>query len=149
MIAVVQLVDNAQVKIFGNSENRGIQNGLVVYLAIKSGDTELDVQKMAEKISKLRIFPDHQDKMNLSILDTKGDILLIPQFTLVGDIKGSNRPSFPASADRETAISLIKLVKNILIKKDITVIEGFFGEHMQISQVNNGPVTIIIDTSDL
>lgn len=144
MRLVVQRVLNASVEIDNNVYNE-IGHGLLVYLAIHESDTMSEVVKYADKLKKLRIFSDENDKMNLSVTDVRGEILLISQFTLYGNTKGNNRPSFIASAKSDHAIPLyeafIKALKETHICKT-----GIFGADMKIKSINDGPVTILIDS---
>ncbi len=149
MIAVVQVVNTSQVT---NSEKNicnKIDSGLLVFLGISTTDTENEAYKLAQKIANLRVFPDKNDKMNLSIQDTSKSILLIPQFTLLGDLKGNNRPDFTRAAGMNQAIKLISEVKKHLFDLGLNVEDGFFGENMRINSELQGPVTIIIDTSKI
>lgn len=150
MIAVTQIVDKAQVVIFDQNDSaRKIQKGLIVFLGVSKTDTEVDVDKVVGKLLKLRIFPDENKKMNLDIQSVGGEILLISQFTLLGNLKGNNRPDFTDSADKELALSLYELFADKLTKAGLSVSKGFFGEHMEIRADLNGPVTIILDSSKI
>lgn len=150
MLAVIQLVTKATVRSKENEGSlRSIGNGLVAYLGVSTNDTDQDTEKMVHKILNLRIFPDGDKKMNLSIRDVRGEIMLISQFTLLGDLKGNNRPNFMNAAGKELATIIYEKVSNQLSGQGISVTEGFFGEHMEIAQENDGPVTIIIDTKIL
>jgi len=144
MRAVIQRVSEASVS-SDNQEVEAIKSGLVVFLAIHQNDTEDMVEKMADKISKLRIFEDSDEKLNLSILDTGGEILLVSQFTLYGDCTQGNRPSFIEAAAPEKAEEYYEKCIFALRAKNISVAIGKFKTHMQISLVNDGPVTIILD----
>jgi len=144
MRAVIQRVSEASVS-SDNQEVEAIKSGLVVFLAIHQNDTEDMVEKMADKISKLRIFEDSDEKLNLSILDTGGEILLVSQFTLYGDCTQGNRPSFIEAAAPEKAEEYYEKCILALRAKNISVATGKFKTHMQISLVNDGPVTIILD----
>lgn len=146
MKAVVQRVKEATVTING-SEVRIIGQGLLIFLGITHEDTNNDVKWLAEKISKLRIFSDEAGKMNLSVLDLKASILLVSQFTLYAQTHKGNRPSFIKAAPPVNAIPLYHSMidtLNALLGKEIAT--GEFGADMQVSLVNDGPVTIIIDT---
>lgn len=143
MKAIIQRVGNASVSVDGKIIGK-INQGFLVLLAIHENDPEEIIEKMAEKIIKLRIFSDKNEKMNLSILDIKGEILLISQFTLYGDIKKGNRPSFLESARPEKAEKFYnRLVEKLKEKTKVEI--GKFGANMEIKQTNNGPVTIIIE----
>jgi D-tyrosyl-tRNA(Tyr) deacylase len=148
MRVVIQRVLNASVDVDGN-EYACIGEGLLVFIGIEDQDTEEDVSWLANKITSLRIFSDKFGMMNYSILDLKKDILLISQFTLHAKTKKGNRPSYIKSANREYAIplynSFVKKTSAIIGKK---VSSGVFGSNMQVQLVNDGPVTIIIDSKN-
>lgn len=151
MIVVTQVVDQASVSISGEIKEslREINKGLVVFLGVSKADTENDVEKLVNKLIKLRVFPDGGEKMNLDIQTIKGEILLISQFTLLGDLKGNNRPNFFKAADKELAIKLYNIFTDKLTKAGISVKTGYFGEHMVISSSLNGPVTIIMESDKI
>ena len=119
--------------------------GLVVYLGIKTGDEEAQCDILANKIPKLRIFEDSNGKMNLSVADVEGEILLISQFTLYGDCSHGNRPSFIEAERPEAANSLYLYTAEQLRSLGMTVKTGVFGADMKIEQFNDGPVTIIYE----
>lgn len=144
MRAVIQRVNKASVS-SDNQEIRSINSGLVVFLAIHQNDTQDMIEKIAEKISKLRIFEDSDKKLNLSILDTGGKILLVSQFTLYADCTKGNRPSFIEAADPEKAEDYYQKCIMALRAKNISVATGKFKSSMQVSLVNDGPTTIILD----
>lgn len=144
MRAVIQLVNKAQVSVDDKLISR-IDDGFLVLLAIKRGDTEKQALKLAYKIANLRIFSDENNKMNKSILEVKKDILLVSQFTLYGDTNHGNRPSFIEAALPVEAEKLIDLVAVELNNLGIKVFHGSFGAHMKVSLLNDGPITIIID----
>lgn len=144
MKAVIQLVNQASVSVKGEKISR-IENGFLVLLAVKSGDSKDKALKMADKIARLRIFMDENEKMNRSLLGVGGKILLVSQFTLYGNAEKGNRPSFILAARPEEAKPLIKIISESLENLGIEVKEGVFGEHMQVSLVNDGPTTIIIE----
>lgn len=144
MRAVCQRVSNAKVNV-SNEVVGAIGHGLVVFLGIHKEDDQKSALKMADKISKLRIFDDPDGKMNLSIQDVKGEILLISQFTLYGNTKAGNRPSFIDAAAPDQARVLYEMVHDLLIRKHV-VETGVFQAHMRIDSANDGPVTIILDT---
>lgn len=146
MKAVIQRVKNAQVaveeKIIGK-----IDDGLLVLLGVYEDDTDYDTEILASKISNLRIFCDENDKMNLSVKDIDGEVLVISNFTLCADTKKGNRPSFimakePAFAEKEYE-KFCDLLKQNGVRK---VEKGSFGADMKVSLLNDGPVTIILDT---
>lgn len=144
MRCVIQRVNSASVTIDKNTISR-IENGLLVLIAIHVNDTEQLIKKMADKIINLRIFEDQAQKMNKSILDTGGEILLVSQFTLYGDSKKGNRPSFINSARPEKAEDYYKKLLMALKEKNIKVQTGQFQSHMQVELINDGPTTIIVD----
>jgi len=148
MRVVIQRVKSASVSIQGNV-NCQIKKGLLIFLGIQKDDKDNDVIWLCNKISSLRIFSDDYDKMNLSVKDVNGDIMVVSQFTLHAKTKKGNRPSYVEAASSEKANYFYKMFKlelaNILQKK---VFSGKFGADMQIKLVNDGPVTIIIDTKN-
>jgi D-tyrosyl-tRNA(Tyr) deacylase len=148
MRAVVQRVLEAQVKI-NNQPVGKINKGLLVYLSVGKTDTEKDAEWIAEKLVNLRIFEDEAGKMNRSILDVQGGILLVSNFTLHGDCRKGRRPSFDAAAEPKSAQQLYEKVIELLSKQSITVETGTFGEYMHVSSVNDGPVTFLLDSSRL
>lgn len=144
MRAVLQRVLSADVSV--NSQIVGsIGEGLMVYLGFGDGDTEVQVDTLVEKITKLRIFSNEQGKFDLSVLDVAGDLLLVPQFTLFADTTG-RRPSFFDAATPEVAAELFSIVVKKFSISGISKVEsGIFGAHMSVQSVNNGPVTILLD----
>jgi D-aminoacyl-tRNA deacylase len=150
MIAVTQIVTDANVHISKQKNTaREIKKGLIVFLGVSKADTDIDVDKLVNKLIKLRIFPDEKEKMNLDIKTINGEILLISQFTLLGNVKGNNRPDFSNAADKNLATRLYQLFADKLTKEGLLVKTGFFGEHMKINSSLNGPVTIILDSNKL
>ena len=153
MRAVVQRVKKASVKIQNTSDgdyiNGEIDKGLLVFLGITHEDNDKDLDYIADKISGLRIFEDEQGKMNLSIDDIKGEILLISQFTLYGDCRKGRRPGFTDAARPEIAIPLNEKMIDTLKLKGIKVEVGIFGADMLVDIQNDGPVTILLDSSKL
>ena len=148
MKAVVQRVLNANLKVDGELISE-INKGYVVFLGVKCGDGENEGAKIANKIAKLRAFKDENDKMNLSIKQIEGEILLVSQFTLYGDCKGCNRPSFILAERPERANELYLYVKELLEEQGIKVKTGVFGADMKIDVLNDGPVTIILDSNEI
>lgn len=148
MRAVVQRVSEGSVSIAANNYKVGIGKGMVILLGIKTGDTEKDILFLADKCSNLRIFEDDEEKMNLSIKDINGEVLVISQFTLYGDASRGNRPGFTDAARPEEAIPLydkfIRRMKDNLGEEKIK--EGIFGAMMLVKIFNDGPVTIIINS---
>lgn len=144
MKAVVQRVKEADLSVDGKLISK-IGNGLVVFLGVGCGDEVSAVDKIAYKIARLRIFEDGDGKMNLSVLDKGGEVLLVSQFTLYGDCTHGNRPSFTAAEKPDRAKELYLLCAEKLRGEGLTVQTGVFGADMQISQHNDGPVTIILE----
>jgi D-tyrosyl-tRNA(Tyr) deacylase len=146
MRAVVQRVTSSSVKV--NNEVVGsINAGLNVLLGIENNDDESDVKYLADKIINLRIFEDENEKMNLSLIDTLGEVLVISQFTLQGDCRKGRRPSFIDAARPEKAKVLYELfLKYTKEKYKIKVEAGIFQEHMEVSIINDGPVTLLVDS---
>ncbi|HHV71932.1 MAG TPA: D-tyrosyl-tRNA(Tyr) deacylase [Clostridia bacterium] len=145
MRAVIQKVERAKVTVDGEVIGE-IGPGLLVFLAVSVDDTQADQEYMVKKIANLRIFPDEQGKMNLSIQDVKQEILLISQFTLLGDCRKGMRPSFTQAAPPEKAkeiyLKVIKDLQNLKIKVE----KGMFQAHMKVELINDGPVTVILDS---
>lgn len=148
MRAVIQRCQKASLYING-SEYSKINNGLMILLGIGNEDYIQDIKWLSGKISKMRIFSDESDKMNLSVVDIKGEIMVASQFTLFASTKKGNRPSYTKSAVPEKAIPLYNsFVEQINIDTGLKVVTGKFGAMMNIELVNNGPVTIIIDSKN-
>lgn len=145
MRALVQRVRKTALSVGGKPVSE-IPLGLAVYLGVKEGDTRAQAEFIAKKIAHLRIFEDENGKMNLSVKDEGGEILLISQFTLYSDCTHGNRPSFIAAARPETAQPLYEIVKEELIGYGIPVCTGVFGADMKIEQYNDGPVSILIES---
>lgn len=146
MKAVIQRVTSASV-VINKGDERRIGEGLVVLLGVHETDTEADVKWLSRKILNLRIFKDKDEKMNLSILDTQGNILLISQFTLHAKYKKGNRPSFIEAAKPEQAIPLYEQFK-LEVRRQIkgVLCSGEFGAQMDVHLINDGPVTIVMDS---
>lgn len=144
MRAVIQVVKHASVEV-DDKIIADIDNGYLILLAVSVNDTENVIVKMADKISKLRIFGDENDKMNLCLKEVNGKILLVSQFTLYGDISKGNRPSFTVSAHPDKAEPYYLKLAEALMQKGLEVKIGQFGAHMTVSLINDGPTTIIID----
>ncbi|MGI6787716.1 MAG: D-aminoacyl-tRNA deacylase [Acholeplasmataceae bacterium] len=147
MRLIVQRVSEASVSI-DHQIHAQIGQGYLIYVGITNTDTVEEVEKLAYKISGLRIFEDEQGKMNLNIDSVNGEILVVSQFTLYADMKRGHRPSFTKAADPHHAIPLYEKFISLLSEKH-QVQAGVFGANMQIHSVNSGPVTIIYDTEDL
>lgn len=144
MRAVIQRVKHTTLSVDGRLVSE-IPFGLAVYLGVKVGDTDEMPAAMAKKIAVLRIFEDENGKMNLSVGDIGGEIMLISQFTLYGDCSHGNRPSFIAAERPERANALYEATRDELISRGMTVKTGIFGADMKIEQFNDGPVTIIYE----
>jgi D-aminoacyl-tRNA deacylase len=148
MRAVIQRVSEASVSINGK-EKAAIRSGLLVLIGIEEADTDTDIDWLAGKIVRLRIFSDENQLMNLSVQDIKGEILVISQFTLFADTKKGNRPSYIRAARPEIAIPLYnKFLERLCKDLAAPVYSGEFGAEMKVKLVNEGPVTIIIDTKN-
>ncbi len=145
MRAVVQRVSEASVTVDGVVTGK-IDNGFLVLLGVTAGDTDEHVRVLAGKIARLRVFRDEQEKMNLSLLDTGGKALVVSQFTLYADMAKGNRPSFIHAAPPEQANRLYEDFCNALAGYGIGVDKGVFGAHMDVRLLNDGPVTICMDT---
>ena len=149
MIALVQRVSQATVIVKTEPERKNsIGSGMIVLLGVSRDDTEADLNKIAAKLLKLRIFADENGKMNLDISAAKGELLLISQFTLLADVAGGNRPSFITAADPQLAKDLYEELAKKL-RTDVAIQTGFFGEYMQIETILDGPVTIYLDSKKL
>jgi D-tyrosyl-tRNA(Tyr) deacylase len=126
-----------------------ISKGLLVYLGIGKGDTINDAQFMSDKIVNLRIFADEASKMNLSVQDVAGSILLISNFTLHGDCRKGRRPGFDAAAEPALAEQLYEKVAELIAACGVPVEKGAFGEYMHVASINDGPVTFLLDSAKL
>ncbi len=148
MRAVIQRVQYAHISI-NKSEKRSIGKGLLLFIGIEDADNREDAAWLAGKIARLRIFPDNEGKMNLSLQDINGEALVVSQFTLHASTKKGNRPSWIKSADPSIAEPMynefVKLIQVMIQKKVVT---GTFGAHMDIELINDGPVTIFMDTKN-
>jgi D-tyrosyl-tRNA(Tyr) deacylase len=147
MKCVIQIVDQASLSIKGTSIS-SIKHGMVIFVGFGQGDNEKTIIKMVDKIISLRIFPDQHQKTNLSILDTKGEMLCIPNFTLYADTSKSRRPSFTAAAIPALAKDLFDHLKEKLLLKYASVRFGVFGADMSIIVHNQGPFTLILDSNE-
>ena len=145
MRCVIQKVTRAEVTVAGETVGK-INDGYMVLLGAENGDTEADARYCAEKIAGLRVFEDENDKMNLSLADVGGSVLLVSQFTLLADARHGRRPDFIQAARPEVAEPLCETVKAIIEAKGIHVETGRFRTHMQVSLLNDGPVTILLDS---
>lgn len=148
MIAVIQRVAEASVRIEGVIKGE-IKAGLLLLLGIEDADQEEDITWLSRKIANLRVFADEEGVMNRSLHDTKGDVLLISQFTLHASTKKGNRPSYIKAAKPTVAVPLYEaMIRQLSTDLGKPVQTGEFGANMQVSLINDGPVTIIIDTKD-
>jgi len=145
MIAVIQRVSKAAITI-DNKQISEISKGLVILLGVMSDDDETDCQFLKDKIAHFRIFSDENDKMNLSIKDIKGEVLVVSQFTLCGDWRKGRRPSFINAASPERGEKLFKLFVEYMKVDNIKTETGHFGTMMEVSLVNDGPVTFVLDS---
>ena len=145
MKAVIQRVDTASVSIGGNEISR-IGGGLLVLLGVEKGDSEKDADFLLDKISHLRIFEDGEGKMNLSLLDISGELLVVSQFTLLADCRRGRRPSFTDAAEPELATKLYEYMLSKAREKVTKVGQGRFQAMMKVGLVNDGPVTILLDS---
>lgn len=145
--AVIQRVKEASVTIDQQIVGE-ISQGFLILLGIHEEDTAADVDYLVRKITKLRVFEDQEGKMNLDLAAVSGEILSVSQFTLYADTKKGNRPSFVKAARPEVAIPLYELFNQKIRSENISVATGEFGANMQIALVNDGPVTIVIDTRE-
>lgn len=145
MRAVVQRVSEASVEVDNDVVGK-IGKGLVVLLGIGENDNQKDLEYLVDKVLGLRIFQDANDKMNFSVLDLKGEILIISQFTLYGDVRKGKRPSFTDSAHPDIAEKLYLEFISKCIDSGIKTEKGIFGADMEVSLINNGPVTIMLDS---
>lgn len=145
MRAVVQRVSRAQVSVEGRVTGR-IDAGLVILLGVGRDDTNEVAASMAEKVANLRIFEDEQGKMNKSLLEVKGGALVVSQFTLYGDARGQRRPSFMAAAPPDKALAVYEEFSARLRNLGLTVATGVFQTMMSVELVNEGPVTILLDS---
>lgn len=148
MRAVVQRVSRANVIVDADIVGK-IEQGLLVLLGVAKQDTPIDAEYLADKIAGLRVFEDSEGKMNLGIGEVKGSVLLISQFTLLGDVRRGKRPSFDDAAPPQTARELYELVADRIRRAGIPCSTGRFQEMMRVELVNEGPVTILIDSRRL
>ena len=149
MKAVIQRVTEADVSIDNETVGK-INKGFLILLGVEKGDTSLDADKLVKKIPVLRIFEDENDKMNLSCLDIEGEMLVVSQFTLCADCSHGRRPSFTDSAPPNEANELYEYFVSELKRAGVKKVDtGRFGADMKVSLINDGPVTIILDSKDL
>lgn len=148
MRAVVQRVSRARVKVEEKIIGK-IDWGILLLLGVEESDEEKDLEYMCDKIPNLRIFEDEEGKMNKSLLDVGGSLLVISQFTLLGDARKGRRPSFTQAARPEKAIPMYERFIDSMKEKNITTEAGEFGAHMEVELINDGPVTILLDSKRL
>ncbi len=147
MRAVVQRVSEAAVTVDGAVVG-AIRGGLLALVGVAHGDGEAEAAALAEKIVGLRIFPDDEGLMNRSIVDVGGAILLVSQFTLLGSVRRGRRPSFTEAGDPSLAEPLVERLAGMIQARGVGVETGTFGAHMEVSLVNDGPVTLVLDVAD-
>ena len=147
MKALLQRASKASVSVAGGEVGR-IGPGLVVFIGVAEGDTEKDAQYLVQKIINLRIFADSEQKFNLSALDTGGELLLVSQFTLLADTRKGRRPSFESAARPVKAEELFNYAVGLARESGLKVATGRFQQHMQVEIVNDGPVTIMLDSRE-
>lgn len=145
MRAVIQRVSSASVSVSGKTIS-SIDRGLLVLVGIEKDDKRGDLDYIARKVSGLRIFPDDDGKMNLSVKESKGSVLLVSQFTLMADASKGRRPGFDRAELPEVASVTMKELEWVLSEDGLAVFTGEFGAHMEVSLVNDGPVTIVLDS---
>ena len=145
MKIVIQRVTEANVKVEGKIVGE-ITKGLLLLIGIDEEDEKTDADWLVQKILNLRIFGDEEGKLNLSVTDISGEIICISQFTLIADYKKGNRPSFIKAAKADKAIPLFEYFKNEIAKSGLKTESGIFGADMKISLLNDGPVTIVMDS---
>jgi D-tyrosyl-tRNA(Tyr) deacylase len=143
--AVVQIVRDASVEAGGNVTGK-IDRGLLVYLGVARGDTPSDADYLAEKIAALRIFDDSEDRMNLSVRDVQGGVLVVSQFTLLADARKGRRPSYSSAADPAEASPLYEYFMERVRAQGLPCEGGIFRAHMLVKYINDGPVTILLDS---
>ena len=148
MRAVIQRINGAEITINGG-ETRKVGEGLVVFICAMEGDTDAQADFLVQKVCGLRVFKDENDKMNLSLSDVGGEVLIVSQFTLYGNCKKGRRPEFLSAARPEVAIPLYEKFVQLCRDKGLHVETGEFGAYMQVESLNDGPVTLIVDTDNL
>ena len=145
MRALVQRVSEASVTVNGSVTGK-IGTGLLIFLGVKNGDTKVQAEELARRVISLRVFPDEKDKMNRSLVDVCGELLIVPQFTLYGNTKKGNRPSYSEAAKPELAEYLYDYFVDTCRNKAIPVSVGLFQARMEVRLVNQGPVTLMCDS---
>ncbi len=147
MRTIVQRVSEARVQVDGRTVGE-IPQGLLLLVGVSMGDDSRDVARTVSKVSELRVFSDEDGRMNRSILDTGGSILVVSQFTLLADLRKGRRPSFVKAAPPEVAEPLIDGLCTSFKEMGVDVAAGVFGANMQVESINDGPVTVVVDVSD-
>ena len=145
MRCVIQRVTRASVTVSGERVSE-IQNGFLVLVGAEEGDMEADARYCADKIAGLRVFEDENDKMNLSLKDVGGSVLLVSQFTLLADARHGRRPNFVKAARPEQAVPLCEKLREMLVSEGVPTLTGRFRTHMEVELLNDGPVTILLDS---
>jgi D-tyrosyl-tRNA(Tyr) deacylase len=148
MRAVIQRVRGCEVAVAKQESFASIDSGLLVLLGVGHADRSQDARWLAEKTVNLRVFEDDHGKMNLSLIDIKGEMLVVSQFTLLGDCRKGRRPSFAAAAKPQKALSLYYEFIDRVVAFGVTVKSGQFGAHMEVTLTNDGPVTLIVSTNE-
>ncbi len=148
MKAVIQRVKQASVEVDGEIVG-DIGSGLLVLLGVTHSDVDVDLEKFCKKIVDLRIFPDDKKPMNQSVVDIGGELLIVSQFTLYAGCKKGRRPDFMQAAKPDVAEDIYEEVIDILLRTGLRLETGVFGAHMEVSLVNDGPVTIILDSDEI
>ena len=147
MRIVLQRVTRASVDVDGKTTGQ-IEAGLLALVGVAEGDDDADARAAAGKIAGMRIFPDAHGKMNLSVADAGGAVLLVSQFTLLGDVRKGRRPAFTAAAPPDRAVQILDALSDAIEATGLPVEHGRFGAHMVVDLVNDGPVTIVFDVTD-
>ena len=145
MRAVAQRVSACTIRVGGEAVGE-MGEGLLVLVGVATGDKPEDAAQLAVKLAHLRVFPDEQDRMNRSLLETGGTLGVVSQFTLLGDCRRGRRPSYAGAAEPEAAVSLIARLVSEAEALGIPTTQGRFGAHMQVELCNDGPVTLLLDT---
>lgn len=141
---VLQRVSRAELRVDGEVVSR-VDRGVVVLVGVETGDTSADVSLAVDKIAALRIFPDDEDRMNVSLQQAGGQVMVVSQFTLLGDVRKGRRPSFTAAAPPEEAAPLIDQMVEEFRSTGVDTVTGVFGAKMEVDLVNDGPVTLVFD----
>ncbi len=146
--AVLQRVSHASVCVDGEITGR-INKGILIFLGVSDDDTDADLVYLADKLTGLRIFEDEDEKMNLSVEDIKGDVLVVSQFTLFGDCRKGKRPSFSSAGSPDYANQMYEKFINYIKEKGFNVQHGVFGADMKVELLNDGPVTLLLDSKKI